>query len=61
MDLHAAQIQGYFDIPFDHSPLARPSVLDYLANKQLPDIVVVSDAGGVARARAFGKSQMMHR
>ena len=55
MDLHSAQIQGYFDIPFDHV-YGSPVLLDYLANKQLPDIVVVSpDVGGVARARAFAK------
>lgn len=55
MDLHSAQIQGYFDIPFDHV-YGSPVVLDYLASKQLSDIVVVSpDVGGVARARAFAK------
>ncbi|MGL5063763.1 MAG: ribose-phosphate pyrophosphokinase [Microcoleus sp.] len=55
MDLHSAQIQGYFDIPFDHV-YGSPVLLDYLASKQLPDIVVVSpDVGGVARARAFAK------
>jgi len=55
MDLHSAQIQGYFDIPFDHV-YASPVLIDYLASKQLPDIVVVSpDVGGVARARAFAK------
>ncbi len=55
MDLHSAQIQGYFDIPFDHV-YGSPVVLDYLASKQLHDIVVVSpDVGGVARARAFAK------
>ncbi|MBN3962375.1 ribose-phosphate pyrophosphokinase [Nostoc sp. NMS8] len=55
MDLHSAQIQGYFDIPFDHV-YGSPVLLDYLANKQLPDLVVVSpDVGGVARARAFAK------
>ncbi|CBN56037.1 MULTISPECIES: ribose-phosphate pyrophosphokinase [Kamptonema] len=55
MDLHSAQIQGYFDIPFDHV-YGSPVILDYLASKQLPDIVVVSpDVGGVARARAFAK------
>ncbi|MFB2980246.1 ribose-phosphate pyrophosphokinase [Microseira sp. BLCC-F43] len=55
MDLHSAQIQGYFDIPFDHV-YGSPVLLDYLANKQLSDIVVVSpDVGGVARARAFAK------
>jgi ribose-phosphate pyrophosphokinase len=55
MDLHAAQIQGYFDIPFDHV-YGSPVILDYLVSKQLQDIVVVSpDVGGVARARAFAK------
>ena len=55
MDFHSAQIQGYFDIPFDHV-YGSPVLLDYLASKQLTDIVVVSpDVGGVARARAFAK------
>ncbi|HIK32445.1 MAG TPA: ribose-phosphate pyrophosphokinase [Oscillatoriales cyanobacterium M59_W2019_021] len=55
MDLHSAQIQGYFDIPFDHV-YGSPAILEYLASKQLSDIVVVSpDVGGVARARAFAK------
>ncbi|MBD2304040.1 ribose-phosphate pyrophosphokinase [Chroococcidiopsis sp. FACHB-1243] len=55
MDLHSAQIQGYFDIPFDHV-YGSPVIIDYLASKQLTDIVVVSpDVGGVARARAFAK------
>lgn len=55
MDLHSAQIQGYFDIPLDHV-YGSPVILDYLANKQLSDVVVVSpDVGGVARARAFAK------
>nr|ALT22112.1 phosphoribosylpyrophosphate synthetase [Anabaena sp. XPORK13A] len=55
MDLHAAQIQGYFDIPFDHV-YGSPVILDYLITKGLQDIVVVSpDVGGVARARAFAK------
>jgi len=55
MDLHSAQIQGYFDIPFDHV-YGSPVLLDYLVSKQLSDIVVVSpDVGGVARARAFAK------
>jgi len=55
MDLHSAQIQGYFDIPMDHV-YGSPVVLDYLSSKQLPDLVVVSpDVGGVARARAFAK------
>ncbi|MGJ3247077.1 MAG: ribose-phosphate pyrophosphokinase [Elainellaceae cyanobacterium] len=55
MDLHSAQIQGYFDIPFDHV-YGSPVVLEYLASKKFSDLVVVSpDVGGVARARAFAK------
>ncbi|MGA1263714.1 MAG: ribose-phosphate pyrophosphokinase [Prochlorothrix sp.] len=55
MDLHSAQIQGYFDIPLDHV-YASPVILDYLRSKDLSDVVVVSpDVGGVARARAFAK------
>lgn len=55
MDLHSAQIQGYFDIPFDHV-YGSPVILDYLTSKNLEDLVVVSpDVGGVARARAFAK------
>ncbi len=48
MDLHSAQIQGYFDIPCDHM-YGSPVIIDYLKNKQLSDLVVVSpDVGGVA-------------
>ena len=55
MDLHSAQIQGYFDIPLDHT-YGSPVIIDYLASKNLSDLVVVSpDVGGVARARAFAK------
>ncbi len=55
MDLHSAQIQGYFDIPMDHV-YGSPILIDYLSSKQLSDLVVVSpDVGGVARARAFAK------
>jgi ribose-phosphate pyrophosphokinase len=55
MDLHSAQIQGYFDIPCDHV-YGSPVLFDYLKEKNLPDLVVVSpDVGGVARARAFAK------
>lgn len=55
MDLHSAQIQGYFDLPVDHV-YGSPVIVDYLASKQLSDLVVVSpDVGGVARARAFAK------
>ncbi|MGB9629135.1 MAG: ribose-phosphate pyrophosphokinase, partial [Thermodesulfobacteriota bacterium] len=54
MDLHAGQIQGFFNIPVDHL-FAAPVLLEYL--KQLKDdIVIVSpDAGGVERARAYAK------
>jgi ribose-phosphate pyrophosphokinase len=54
VDLHAGQIQGFFNIPVDHL-FAAPVLLDYL--KQLRnDIVIVSpDAGGVERARAYAK------
>lgn len=55
MDLHSAQIQGYFDIPCDHV-YGSPVLIDYIASKNLEDLVVVSpDVGGVARARAFAK------
>lgn len=51
MDLHAGQIQGFFDIPVDHL-LGVPILADYIAAKQLEDLVVVSpDLGGVTRAR----------
>ncbi|OUC12439.1 MAG: phosphoribosylpyrophosphate synthetase [Alkalinema sp. CACIAM 70d] len=53
MDLHSAQIQGYFDIPLDHV-YGAPTIVDYLRSKKLEDLVIVSpDVGGVARARAF--------
>ncbi len=55
MDLHAAQIQGFFDIPVDHL-YAAPVILDYVKKKALKNLVVVSpDVGGVERARAFAK------
>jgi ribose-phosphate pyrophosphokinase len=55
MDLHAGQIQGFFDIPVDHL-YATPVVLNYFQEKNLSDVVVVSpDAGGVERARSFAK------
>ncbi len=51
VDLHSAQIQGFFDCPVDNL-YALPVILDYLKGKNLEDIVVVSpDAGGVVRAR----------
>ncbi|MEM9944443.1 MAG: ribose-phosphate pyrophosphokinase [Cyanobacteria bacterium P01_D01_bin.36] len=55
LDLHSAQIQGYFDIPCDHV-YGSPVLVEYLASKGIEDMVVVSpDVGGVARARAFAK------
>ncbi len=55
MDLHAAQIQGFFDIPVDHL-YAAPILLDYVKRKNLKNLVVVSpDVGGTERARAFAK------
>jgi ribose-phosphate pyrophosphokinase len=55
MDLHSAQIQGFFDIPCDHI-YGAPVLVDYLATRDLGEVVVVSpDVGGVARARAFAK------
>ena len=55
MDLHAPQIQGFFDIPVDHL-FATPVLLDYIRALELSDIVVVSpDAGGVERARFLSK------
>ncbi|HET9960765.1 MAG TPA: ribose-phosphate pyrophosphokinase [Nitrospiraceae bacterium] len=55
MDLHASQIQGFFNIPVDHL-YALPVLMDYITKRKLDDLVVVSpDAGGVERARAFAK------
>lgn len=55
VDLHAGQIQGFFNIPVDHI-YATPVLLEYIKNNFDDDIVVVSpDAGGVERARAFAK------
>ncbi|GAA0700324.1 ribose-phosphate pyrophosphokinase [Paraclostridium ghonii] len=56
MDLHAAQIQGYFDIPLDH--LQGGSILaDYFNTKEIEDLVVVSpDLGSVTRSRKFANS-----
>lgn len=56
MDLHAGQIQGFFNIPFDNL-FASPVIMEYIRKEMsLKDIVIVSpDAGGVERARAFAK------
>jgi ribose-phosphate pyrophosphokinase len=56
LDLHAGQIQGFFNIPVDHLFAAPVVMIDYLKKKDLHDPVVVSpDAGGVERARAIAK------
>ena len=55
MDLHAGQIQGFFNIPVDHI-YAMPVMMEYLKTKFGNETVIVSpDAGGVERARAFSK------
>jgi ribose-phosphate pyrophosphokinase len=55
VDLHAPQIQGFFNIPVDHL-FASPVLVSYWREKQIPDLTVVSpDAGGVERARFFAK------
>ncbi|HXU46296.1 MAG TPA: ribose-phosphate pyrophosphokinase [Thermoanaerobaculia bacterium] len=55
MDLHADQLQGFFDIPVDHL-FAAPVFLDALKEIDVPDLIIVSpDAGGVERARAVAK------
>ena len=56
VDLHAGQIQGFFNIPVDNL-YAAPVLLDYIKKKYVPDnlVIVSPDAGGVERARAFAK------
>jgi ribose-phosphate pyrophosphokinase len=55
MDLHKAQIQGFFDIPVDHL-FAAPVIIDHLSNLRYPNLTIVSpDAGGAERARAYAK------
>jgi ribose-phosphate pyrophosphokinase len=55
MDLHKAQIQGFFDIPVDHL-FAAPVIIEYLAKIGANDMTIVSpDAGGAERARAYAK------
>ena len=58
MDMHAGQIQGFFNIPFDHL-YAAPVLLDHMRRRfegKTDDVVIVSpDAGGVERARAYSK------
>ncbi|MFN8059623.1 MAG: ribose-phosphate pyrophosphokinase [Vicinamibacterales bacterium] len=55
MDLHKAQIQGFFDIPVDHL-FAAPVIIDHLSRQSYGDLTIVSpDAGGAERARAYAK------
>jgi ribose-phosphate pyrophosphokinase len=55
MDLHASQIQGFFDVPHDHLYSSRVAV-DYFRSQYFDDLMIISpDAGGVERARAFAK------
>jgi ribose-phosphate pyrophosphokinase len=55
MDLHAGQIQGFFDIPVDNI-FAAPLLIEYIRSNFVDNLVIVSpDAGGVERARAFAK------
>src|ERR671915_210099 len=55
MDLHKAQIQGFFDIPVDHL-FAAPVIIDYLSRQDFPLLTIVApDAGGAGRARAYAK------
>jgi ribose-phosphate pyrophosphokinase len=55
LDLHASQIQGFFNIPVDHL-FAAPVIVRHLKTLELPDLTIVSpDAGGVERARAYAK------
>ncbi len=55
LDLHAPQIQGYFNVPVDHL-YASPVLVEYFKHRKLGNLTVVSpDAGGVERARAFAK------
>jgi ribose-phosphate pyrophosphokinase len=55
MDLHKAQIQGFFDIPVDHL-FAAPVIIEYCSRLNFPNLTIVSpDAGGAERARAYAK------
>jgi ribose-phosphate pyrophosphokinase len=54
VDLHAGQIQGFFNIPVDHL-FAAPVLLDYLKHLKNDIVIVSPDAGGVERARAYAK------
>ena len=56
MDLHKAQIQGFFDIPVDHL-FAAPVIIDHLSRESFPNLTIVApDAGGAERARAYAET-----
>lgn len=60
MDLHASQIQGFFDIPMDHL-FAVNTVVDYFAKKKIKNLVIASpDVGGIKMARAYAKRMNAH-
>ena len=60
MDLHASQIQGFFDIPLDHL-FAVNTVVDYFKEKKVKNLVVASpDVGGIKMARAYAKRLNAH-
>jgi len=55
MDLHASQIQGFFDIPLDHLYAVKPTT-DYFEKKKMKNLVIASpDVGGIKMARAYAK------
>jgi ribose-phosphate pyrophosphokinase len=60
MDLHASQIQGFFDVPLDHL-FAVNTVVDYFAKKKIKNLVIASpDVGGIKMARAYAKRMNAH-
>ncbi len=60
MDLHASQIQGFFDIPMDHL-FAVNTVVDYFLKKKMKNLVIASpDVGGIKMARAYAKRMNAH-
>ena len=60
MDLHAGQIQGFFNLPFDHL-YAAPVILDDMKRRfESPPVIVSPDAGGTERARAYSKRLNAH-
>lgn len=60
MDLHASQIQGFFDVPMDHL-FAVNTVVDYFTKKKIKNLVIASpDVGGIKMARAYAKRMNAH-